>query len=173
MHLAGILVIALIILIIVLMTGQTSGYRVASSVTGFQEKKEEYGDVLGALGPYDKILASAGNQIRQTDPSIRLQPNNAWNAGMYVQSTLTSMQKAGIPPQEPVTITSTCEKQCKSNDPLASQKCQGQCYCHNNVRRACSLDCAYTDEPLTDCLRGCMATKMTNCNQVSWGFFDH
>ena len=80
MHLAGILIIALIVLIIVLMTGQKSGYKIAPIVIESHGKKEEYGDVLGALGDYDKVLAAAGNQIRQTDASKRLQPNNAWNA---------------------------------------------------------------------------------------------
>ena len=173
MHLAGILVIALIVLIVILMTGQRSGYKIAPFSTESQGEKEEYGDILGALGDYDKVLAAAGDQIRQTDASKRLQPNNARNAGFYLQSTLTSMQKAGIPPQEPITITSKCQKQCASNDPLASQKCTGMCSCHNHVQRACSLDCAYSDEPLADCMHGCMASKLTNCNQTSWIFYNH
>ncbi len=170
MHLAGILVISLIVLIIVLMTGQKSGYKIAPLAT---ENKEEFGDVLGALGDYDKVLAAADDQIRQTDASKRLQPQNAWNAGMYVQSTLTSMQKAGIPPQEPVTISSKCKKQCASNDPLASIKCEGVCVCHENVKRWCSIQCQYADEPLADCMHGCMASKLTNCNNFSWVFADH
>lgn len=173
MHLAGILIIALIVLIVVLMTGQKSGYKIAPIATEYQGTKEEYGDVLGALGDYEAQISAADNQIRQADPSIRLQPNNAWNAGMYVQSTLTSMQKAGIPPEEPVTITSKCQKQCASKDPLASQKCTGLCSCHKNVERACVLDCQYSDEPLESCIKGCMASKLANCNNFSWVFYDH
>ncbi len=173
MHLVGILAIALIVLIIVLMTGQKSGYKTANLATDKQENREEFGDVLGALGPYDKVLAAADNQIRQTDPSKRLQPNNAWNAGMYVQSTITSMQKAGIPPEEPVTINSKCKKQCESKDPLASQKCRGMCACHENVKVSCAIDCQYTDEATKDCLHGCMASKLANCNNFSWVFYDH
>ena len=173
MHLAGILVIALIVLIVILMTGQKSGYKISPFATESQGNKEEFGDVLGTLGDYDRVLASAGDQIRQSDPSKRLQPNNDWNAGLYVQSTLTSMQKAGIPPQEPVTITSKCKDQCKSIDPLASQKCEGQCYCRNSSLRYCDIQCAYTDEPRELCMRGCLETKLTNCNNFSWGFANH
>ena len=169
MHLAGILVITLIVLVIILMTGQKSSYKVADKSAG----KEEFGDVLGALGEYDKVLSAADGQIRQTDPSLRLQPNNDWSAGLYIQSTLTKMRQDGVPPEEPVTITSKCKKEQRSNDPLATQKAVGQCYCHNNVQRACAIDCQYTDEPTESCLRGCMASKLTNCNQFSWGFFDH
>ena len=173
MHLAGILIIALIVLIVVLMTGQKSGYKIAPIATEYQGAKEEYGDILGALGDYDKVLAAAGNQIRQTDASKRLQPNNAWNAGMYVQSTLTSMQKAGIPPEEPVTITSKCQKQCASKDPLASQKCEGLCVTQASVKRWCEIQCAYTDEPFDQCLRGCMDIKMVNGVSSTWVFYDH
>ena len=169
MHLAGILVIALIVLVIILMTGQKSGYKVANLATG----KEEFGDILGALGPYQAQLAASDDQIRQTDPSLRLQPNNAWNAGLYSRSIFTKMRQDGIPPEEPITITSKCKKQCASDDPLATMKCIGNCYCHSNCHVSCAIDCKYTDEPTEDCLKGCMATKMTNCNQVSWGFFDH
>lgn len=167
MHLAGILVITLIVLVIILMTGQKSGYKVAGS------GKEEFGDILGALGEYEAQISAAINQTSQSDSSKRLQPWPAYNAGSYIQSTFTKMRKAGIPPQEPVTITSKCKKQCESRDPLASQKCQGQCYCHNSCRVSCAIDCQYTDEPTEDCLKGCMATKMTNCNQFSWGFAEH
>ena len=136
-------------------------------------QKEEFGNVLGALGAYDKIMASAVNQMNQSDPSKRLQPNNDWSGGLYLQSTLTKMQQQGIPPREPVTILSKCKEQCKSRDPLSSQKCEGTCFCRNNCARACSIDCQYTDEPQIDCMRGCMATKITNCNQFSWSFYNH
>ena len=167
MHLAGILVVALIVLIIILMTGQKSGYKVDDS------GKEEFGDVLGALGEYESQISAADNQIRQSDPSKRLQPNNAWNAGLYTRSILTKMRQEGIPPDEPVTPGSKCKKQCASRDPLASQKCEGLCLTEASVRRACSLDCAYTDEPTESCLRGCMATKMVNGVSTTWVFFDH
>ena len=170
MHLAGILIIALIVLIIILMTNKSSSYRNAPAP---EEKIEEFGDVLGALGPYQAQIAAAIDQTRQTDPSKRLEPGNDWNAGMYIQSTFTDMARKGIPPQEPITIISRCTEQCKSNDPLASQKCTGMCYCRENCRVSCEIDCEYTDEPRESCLRGCMATKTTNCNQFAWGFADH
>lgn len=167
--LLAIFVIAVVILVIILMTGQKSGYKIAK--TG---GKEEFGDVLGALGPYQAQLAASDDQIRQTDPSLRLQPNNAWNAGLYNRSAFTDMRKAGVPPKEPVTITSKCKEQCKSNDPLASQKCTGLCSCHENAKVWCAIQCKYQDhEPLADCVRGCMKTKVTNCNSTSWIFFDH
>nr|QBK85893.1 MAG: hypothetical protein LCMAC101_04880 [Marseillevirus LCMAC101] len=172
MCLPGILIIALIVLVIVLMTGQTSGYRKAPSV-GVQDNREEFGDILGTLGPYAAQIAAANNQTDQSDPSLRLQPWPAWNAGTYIQSIFTDMQKAGIPPEEPLTITSKCQKQCESNDPLASQKCTGMCYCHNSCRVSCAIDCQHTDDPTDDCMNGCMATKTTNCNQFSWGFAEH
>jgi hypothetical protein len=168
--LLAIFVIAVVILVIILMTGQKSGYKIAKVNDG----KEEFGDVLGALGPYQAQLAASDDQIRQTDPSLRLQPNNAWNAGLYNRSVFTDMRKAGVPPEEPVTITSKCKKQCASNDPLASQKCTGLCSCHENAKVWCTIQCKYQDhEPLSDCVRGCMKTKVTNCNQFNWVFFDH
>jgi len=166
--LLAIFVIALIVLIIILMTGQKSGYKIPK--TG---GKEAFGDILGALGEYQGQLAAADDQIRQTDASKRLQPNNAWNAGLYTRSVFTDMRKAGVPPEKPVTITSKCKAQCASEDPLATQKCTGLCYTQNNVKRYCDIQCQYSDEPLETCVRGCMETKMVNGVSSTWGFFDH
>jgi hypothetical protein len=168
MLLAGILVIALIVLIIILMTGQTSGYKISKSAG-----KEEFGDILGALGPYKSQLAASDDQIRQTDPSLRLQPNNAWNAGLYARSVFTDMAKNKVPPEKPITNSSKCKKQCASKDPLASQKCEGVCVTRESVKRWCDIQCAYTDEPLDQCLKGCMETKLVNGVSSTWVFYDH
>ena len=173
MHLVGILAIALIVLIIVLMTGQKSGYKTAKLATDKQENREEFGDVLGALGPYEAQISAAINQTSQSDPSKRLQPWPAYNAGSYIQSTFTKMRQQGIPAQEPITITSKCKKQCKSNDPLASQKCEGLCVTQASVKRWCEIQCAYTDDPFDQCLRGCMDIKMVNGVSSTWVFYDH
>ena len=161
-------IIVIVILVVVLITNQ-------KPEPGMKKlnNREGFGDILGALGDYDAQLAAAIDQTSQSDPSKRLQPWPAYNAGSYIQSYATTMRKAGIPPVKPTTITSKCKEQCKSDDPLASQKCTGMCYCYNNVKRACSIDCQYTDEPTKDCLRGCMANKLTNCNNFSWGFAEH
>jgi len=175
MCLSGILIIALIVLIIILMTGQTSSFRKAPVLKedSDQGRKEEFGDILGLLGPYQAQIAAADNQTNQSDPSMRLQPWPAWNAGTYIQSTFTDMQKAGVPPKEPVTIISKCEEQCDSNDPLASQKCTGMCYCYANCHVKCALDCKHTREPTDQCMQGCMETKLVNCTNTSWGFESH
>jgi len=168
MLLAGILAVALIVLIIILMTGQRSG-RETPGPAG----KEEFGDILGALGPYKAQISSAVNQIRQTDASKRLQPNNSWNAGLYVESTFTDMRKSGVPPEKPVTIGSKCKEQCASRDPLASQKCEGLCVTQANARRWCDIQCQYSDEPLDQCVEGCMDIKMVNGVSSTWVFYDH
>ena len=166
--LLAIFVIALLVLVIILMTGQKSGYKVEN-----KSGREGFGDILGALGDYQGQLSAAIDQTSQSDPSKRLQPWPAYNAGSYIQSYATAMRKAGVPPVEPVTITSKCKAQCKSDDPLASQNCSGLCYTQNNVKRYCDIQCQYSDEPLELCVKGCMETKMVNGVSSTWGFFDH
>lgn len=134
---------------------------------------EKFGNVLGALGPYEAQIAAAIDQTNQMDSSKRLQPNNPWNAGEYIESTFTNMQQNSIPPKEPLTIDSKCEKQCESSDHIAMQKCKSMCSCHNNVARYCQIQCQYTDDSEKSCMDHCMQTKLTNCNQVSWTFYNH
>lgn len=133
--------------------------------------KENYGDVLGGLAPYQKQIAQALKNSDQQPVDRRMQPANNYNAGKYIESVFTQMRKNNIPPQEPQSDLVDCQTQCKSEDFLAENKCVGMCNCRANVIRYCKNQvCDYSSSNKEWCMKTCIANKSVNCNQVSWNY---
>lgn len=135
-------------------------------------RKEGFGDVLGALAPYEKGLAECEKQCWREDPGKRmLSPANT-GCDKYCQSTFTEFARHSLPPPTAMTSQDTCELQCSvgkfAKDPIAKDKCISMCNCHSEVKSWCRQQCAYTTQDPMSCLKECIATKLTNCNQTSW-----
>lgn len=159
---AGGIIIAVLVFVVIIVYFTSSGS---------SQQKEEFGDLLGALAPYQKQMVQALNNSNRQAVDRRLQPMNNWNAGEYIQSTFTQMRRDGVPPEEPRTDLKDCEKQCSgTNDPLSRDKCVSMCNCHANVSRFCETQCQYSLLPEDDCRISCELRKRVNCNNTSWNY---
>lgn len=143
-------------------------------------ENEKYGTVLGALGPYQELIAECMNQCNRTDPSRRLLSQGDWNCGAYCVSVYTEFARQGVPPEtlKVNTSMSDCEKQCSrgeyATNPSAKRKCVSVCTGQNEVAKWCKeLQCPYTIGDKNECMFDCVRTNTTNNNQVSWNWSEH
>ncbi len=151
--------------------------------------KESFGQVMGALGQYQKPMYECISECERQDPSRRLLKNSNWNCGEYCASIFTEIARQGIPP-ESLKIRNTetdCEKQCSDYSELPSplgrwftptyddkRKCISMCQCEEEVAKFCKeQNCPWTSVDEDVCMEDCIATQMVNCNQVSWNWKQH
>lgn len=141
-------------------------------------KKENFGQVTGALYPYRKELAQCFDECDRQDPTKRLTGPNMF-CGLYCQNKFTEKSKRGIPPGEGerMPIIERCRKQCSdaigetgdcTNRDLLINKCVGVCACKQQAVDRCWYDmCPYTTNK-EKCMKECVDITLPNCDQVSW-----
>lgn len=146
-------------------------------VTTIRNKKEPFAQVLGALAPYQTELAHCISDCEREDPNRRLQADGNWSCDRYCYSKFTDFarEKKKMTSFEPEYNTEQkCELQCRSGDKTADNKCKSMCHCVNEVAKWCKeLWCPYTHVDTSECMKQCIATNLTNCNQVSWTWKSH
>lgn len=128
-------------------------------------KKENFG-TLGALGPYRKWYASCLKRCERSDPRLRLGQNNLY-CGMYCDSVFTAMQQKNIfPPlieDNPEKCLRKCKLQGEPQVPGMRTTCADLCYCREECKDTCRMDCAFSDDP--SCMRNCTQNCfVSGCN---------
>mgnify|MGYP007073251012 FL=1 len=143
-----------------------------------QAHKTENFDILGALAPYKDALYRCERDCEREDPSKRLLAPGNIGCDAYCQSTFTNLARNQAPSPPVVTEYDECEEQCSkgpfAKNPLSKDKCISMCHCHTEVKKWCrDLQCAYTDLDSDTCMKRCIESQATNCNQLSWTWKKH
>jgi len=144
----------------------------------YLNKREKYGNVLGAAAPYEKILEQCLSNCDREDPDQRLQEHGNWPCSEYCHSMVTELARRGVDPSTismGETTPKSCKEQCTSDSPLITnedkRKCESVCQGEYEVAKWCkALWCPYrpNNQPEDECMKECILTKTTNNNQVSW-----
>lgn len=132
-------------------------------------------NILGALAPYRKKLATCLKECNRQNPDARLLQSGNFNCSLYCESVLTDMARRGVPPEHVKIDTSSkvCQNQCSSPHKIEEDKCISTCECHHNVLKWCDNQCLYSTLNKEDCMKQCSDVYLTNCNQVSWDWRNH
>ena len=138
-------------------------------------RKEGFGTILGAAGPYQAQYSQCINQCNRSDPSNHLLKGANINCGVYCDAVISKLAEKGIP-AELVPLSdnqSICEKQCANptgeftHDEVRS--CVSMCTGQRNVMQYCKeIECPYSIINEDECISQCVRTKTTNNNQNDW-----
>ncbi|MDB4769571.1 hypothetical protein OAG24_01260 [bacterium] len=147
-------------------------------------QKDNFAQVLGALGPYKHELAECISECEKQDPNRRLQANGNIGCDKRCYSILSQKARSEDPQERVVSLSDInpigdggdnitenieCEELCSSVPATHAsyRKCISMCKCQKEVQSWCSrLWCPYSDSK--NCMNDCMKTNLSKCNQVSW-----
>lgn len=149
-------------------------------------KRENYGFAIGALGDYQKQYYYCIKECEKEDRSKYLGKGHGnWSCDLYCNSKFTEIAKEHrkyLDPKsiEPNNIASICQlsshstryeqciKQCGEDE--NGRFCRDQCACENEVDWKCTQECAYSTMSNQDCMTLCKLKYGPNCSSTSWNW---
>jgi len=154
------LVIVIVVIIVVLLI--------------FQKPKEGFGNVLGAVGPYQELLVNCLNQCDEEDPSNRLLPQTNVTCNAYCDFIVSDMAKKGIPPSDFKLVNfslNDCEAKCATSNDAERMKCLGLCYSEHDVAKWCKeMECPYSNFDEDTCMKMCISSKNADNVNTRWNW---
>ncbi len=131
-------------------------------------RKERFGTVLGAAGPYAAHYNKCINSCNKADPNNRFLASGNINCGNYCSELIEEFVRDGIDPDS-ISLESECDLKCKNYTGSDEIYCKDKCHGDTQIAQWCKeLWCPYSKMPEDQCMGQCIAVNGVRNNQNSW-----